>query len=758
MKHFSLLLLSSTSAQIFMHSPRGSQNRIRERSAQNENENRLFWANHNNDYNRRGGYNTGEKTAQKQTSENDQYNMQYFMSGDNGGDSFLTVEWTQVNGCGVDPFATDSASTKTHDCSVLIQSLCQDDVTTPPKDIKDTYTIKNGFNYNTINFEDDGSNLADPKGGCFVDQGARDLEHFAGDIPGNRASSIEYCKDRCKDRGYVYAGLQYHHQCFCGNSFGKYGQDLSGNSCNKQCRDRQKNTCGGSWRNNIYLSGLKSPNTNLVSDETQPEKNVRRAKTNSDQLGIHESWESFDRCPNYLNEVANPGILPKRSGLECYHERQHFPNELDYSTQWTNVALFADDHDVKCQQLNLKRFQPIFECVEFYSKNKRKHKSKIDNQGDCEKNNGQWLGFYNYKEIVENVNTAAGCAQLDGDHVFGRPMDWKKLSEDKLADEACLKLPDEVQCFAPPNTRANYLGMASGTNESPRFQWSLPIYEKNQRCVLRIRSFIENKNEEQISHDNNDMSHLLGTPLYLATAQKYASNNRVVFEDRSHIFKLVNRPNEIPDNQVLHNIIVRGKRGNIVQTFPAVEYDFVPNNLQINNGDAVQFQWTGSNSHNNGNDAGDGQSGDAGNGQGGTDRHNMIQSYYMKTNFPLPYENHTLFQNAEFLWNVDNKPLSPFAASLSHATSGYYYTAAEYRAKQSKLNDRLNNADPSFRGVVFKPASDSKYYYVGMRNNDFSNRSQKGQLTVGQPEDNEEEIKKSLERVRPVSACDAYNK
>merc|ERR1712157_474503 len=182
MKHFSLLLLASTSAQIFMHSPRGSQNRIRERSAQNENENRLFWANHNNDYNRRGGYNTGEKTATKQTSENDQYNMQYFMSGDNGGDSFLTVEWTQVNGCGVDPFATDSASTKTHDCSVLIQSLCQDDVTTPPKDIKDTYTIKNGFNYDTINFEDDGSNLADPKGGCFIDQGNRDLEHFAGDI------------------------------------------------------------------------------------------------------------------------------------------------------------------------------------------------------------------------------------------------------------------------------------------------------------------------------------------------------------------------------------------------------------------------------------------------------------------------------------------------------------------------------------------------------------------------------------------------
>jgi len=42
------------------------------------------------------------------------------------------------------------------------------------------------------------------------------------------------------------------------------------------------------------------------------------------------------------------------------------------------------------------------------------------------------------------------------------------------------------------------------------------------------------------------------------------------------------------------NVNVRGKRGNIVQTYPSVEYDFVPNRLALSANDYVHFQWTGS--------------------------------------------------------------------------------------------------------------------------------------------------------------------
>lgn len=65
------------------------------------------------------------------------------------------------------------------------------------------------------------------------------------------------------------------------------------------------------------------------------------------------------------------------------------------------------------------------------------------------------------------------------------------------------------------------------------------------------------------------------------------------FEDRSHTFEIRARPANLVGVKI-HNLSVRGKKGNIVQVYPGVEYDFVPDQLHVAQGDMVHIQWTGS--------------------------------------------------------------------------------------------------------------------------------------------------------------------
>ncbi|EGD81580.1 hypothetical protein PTSG_02295 [Salpingoeca rosetta] len=97
------------------------------------------------------------------------------------------------------------------------------------------------------------------------------------------------------------------------------------------------------------------------------------------------------------------------------------------------------------------------------------------------------------------------------------------------------------------------------------------------------------------------------------------------FQDRSHRYKSTLRDDELRKQcDGIFSLNVRGKRGNIVQTFPGTEYDFTPNRLHIREGDCVHFQWTGSNTNPNHND---------GQGKQGTDRSNVALLEYVRGQF-----------------------------------------------------------------------------------------------------------------------------
>lgn len=84
--------------------------------------------------------------------------------------------------------------------------------------------------------------------------------------------------------------------------------------------------------------------------------------------------------------------------------------------------------------------------------------------------------------------------------------------------------------------------------------------------------------------------------------------------NRSHVFSIQARTPDLVDKKIF-NLNVRGKRGNIVQVYPSVEYDFVPNRLVTSKNDFIHIQWTGSNTNPQNND---------GQGLAGTDRNNMV--------------------------------------------------------------------------------------------------------------------------------------
>ena len=86
--------------------------------------------------------------------------------------------------------------------------------------------------------------------GCWVDKADRAMEYSAGGGYG-----IESCLDQCSLLSYNYAGLQYHHECYCGNEYSKHGRASAESNCNLVCNTGE-GICGGTWRLSVYKIGV----------------------------------------------------------------------------------------------------------------------------------------------------------------------------------------------------------------------------------------------------------------------------------------------------------------------------------------------------------------------------------------------------------------------------------------------------------------------------------------------------------------------
>ncbi|XP_068713507.1 probable ATP-dependent RNA helicase ddx17 [Montipora foliosa] len=88
--------------------------------------------------------------------------------------------------------------------------------------------------------------------GCFKDSDPRDLPQrvHAPEL------NARICVHKCKELEFKYAGLQFSYLCFCGNTYGRYGE-LSQDKCSSECKSKRDSFCGGHWSNSVYDTGYK---------------------------------------------------------------------------------------------------------------------------------------------------------------------------------------------------------------------------------------------------------------------------------------------------------------------------------------------------------------------------------------------------------------------------------------------------------------------------------------------------------------------
>lgn len=639
-----LLCVQGALADVYMHNPRGSNDRNCERNVNRNNGNRLF----DSQNNAKGGYACPRAVGGPDIITG----KMYYYAG-----SKLPIEWTAQHGCGTNPKER---------CEVILQYACED-----------TLDPDNKFR--------SGANPGAPRDGTPVDANDAATDTIPATVDAATADTTD-------TRRYgMHENIDFYNDC----------------------RTRRRNT------------GL------FTADQRLRRRDARATRQN----------------PN-----------GNRNGLECPEERDYYP--YWHPTPWRDIAVLTS-HQQRC---------PFFTAN---SQNVRAYGMCVAKAGSTEatqlKQQGRW--YNNKKECEENGHT---WEEL--------PFGNKKFASAKAAPPVCIQgqfgrinhLGNALDSSYDPNTKAADQVAIPHADNANRFVWNVPD-TVNENCVLRIRYNISTAdynaweldgtpglnatvNGKDKSPITQDPYIPIGTEIdeFVSLAVNTNQYGRT-FQDRSYVFGIKADPRTAAQKTAgvtVYNLNVRGKRGNIVQTYPAVEYDFVPNDLNVKKGDMVHFQWTGSDYNprrgcNNGEGGPpDPNTASAANKNSRADRSNLIEMTAMDMNMPRDIT--TAAKLAGGTMFVDEKG-NPDMATVKkmaflnqketlQAIGRRCLTEEELEAIGNK-NQRENHPQncakinaaftPYFDAGLVSMNKDGAFTYFSSRNNNFSNRDQTGRLCVG---------------------------
>ncbi|NXW39960.1 WSCD2 protein, partial [Nyctiprogne leucopyga] len=85
--------------------------------------------------------------------------------------------------------------------------------------------------------------------GCYVDNTRRRTLRGVSFFD-YKKMTVFRCQDNCAERGYLYAGLEFGAECYCGHKV--QASNASESECNMECKGERSNICGGANRLSIY--------------------------------------------------------------------------------------------------------------------------------------------------------------------------------------------------------------------------------------------------------------------------------------------------------------------------------------------------------------------------------------------------------------------------------------------------------------------------------------------------------------------------
>ncbi|KAK7189339.1 WSC domain-containing protein [Paraphaeosphaeria sporulosa] len=108
--------------------------------------------------------------------------------------------------------------------------------------------------------------------GCYVDNmGGRTLDtEVSGTFPGGyQNSTVANCVAACSSRNYMYAGLEYYGECWCGNLLrNEAALAADQTTCNTLCNGNSTEYCGGPDRLNLYTNSPPPNSSSAISMST----------------------------------------------------------------------------------------------------------------------------------------------------------------------------------------------------------------------------------------------------------------------------------------------------------------------------------------------------------------------------------------------------------------------------------------------------------------------------------------------------------